>query len=96
MSKQPTETTTNQVRQILANELGLSRETVQTIITERIEILLKRVPLEKLIEDTMRRILNELVHRRDEYGRDQLRAIAADAIKKQIEQNIVFTIGTKP
>jgi len=96
--EQPTLMSTNQVRQILFNELGLSREFVRDLIKEVVEKTIEKYfksgHFEKYLKDAIDKEL-----RTYHYGRDELKALVgsavADSIKKEVTSKLTLHVSGK-
>lgn len=86
---------TNEVRQILMNELGLTRERVRGIIDDIVQEtiskhtrhLIESGQIEKQIQTHIERSLTSIG-----YNRQSMRATIADAAAKEVKQHMMSTL----
>lgn len=90
-----TNTPIKQTRNILANELGLSREVVKQIICERVDKLFRDERFDKLIEKTVIKAVNDLAAT-SKWDRETIRSIAANAARDHVTKHLVVSIQTPP
>lgn len=84
-------TPVGQVRNILANELGLSREAVLEIVERRVDKILDATDIDSLIRKTTERCIEQMAKGS---GRDyvSIRTIAADQAAKIIREQLIINI----
>ena len=76
------------VRNILANELGLSRDRVEELIKDRIDQHIQRMDLEHLIDRVVVSVLNDKV-------RTTIRTSIMDAARQHIANSIELSVRVK-
>jgi DNA-binding transcriptional regulator LsrR (DeoR family) len=87
----PDHPTANTVRNILANELGLSRETVRELIAEAVQKRLAQLPVEAIIASAAERTLDQMVKaKRHDYT--SIRSIVARAAEEHIAARLQVSI----
>lgn len=82
------------VRNILANELGLSRDRVEELIKDRIDQHLQRMDLEYLINCAVVGVLNDKV-RTSHWDRTTIRAAIMDAARQHIANTLELSVKLK-
>lgn len=81
--------THKQVQQILANELGITREAIQEMVNARVDALMKKVLAEPGMEIVIERAaiatLNKMIRNKtDFYDRDGIREIVTKEAEKLV------------
>lgn len=82
------------VRNILANELGLSRDRVEELIKERIDQHLRRMDLEHLVNRAVVSVLNDKV-RTSQWDRTTIRSAIMDAARQYIANSFELSVRVK-
>jgi len=82
------------VKNILANELKLDRETVENIIRERVEKLLHDQKIENLIHETVLRVITKML-KTDYYDTTTVRSLVRDTIEEFVGNNLEISITSK-
>lgn len=90
---------TKHAKNVLANELGLTKEQITEIIEDRIgkfvNLWLSDKSLEKLIDRSIRAALNEMV-KKDRHDYNSLTAIAYQAAKEYVVSGLVVSFREPP
>lgn len=82
------------VRNILANELGLSRDRVEELIKERIDQHLQCIDLELIINRAVVSVLNDKV-RTSHWDRTTIRSSIMGAARQHIANSIELSVKVK-
>lgn len=88
---EPAITTHKQVQQILANELGIDRAFVRQVIEERVDKLLKAIPIESHIERSVEKTLRSMAGT-SKYDNNAIREIAARVAKDFVEKRLSVSL----
>jgi predicted transcriptional regulator len=94
MDSEPTRATAKTVRNILANELGLSRESVREMVQAAIDERLRRFDLTKLIEDQVGITLSSMA-RDNGYSRNTIRDIVHREVLARVSKQLDITVNVK-
>jgi hypothetical protein len=94
MTTEPTRATAKTVRNILANELGLSREAVQEMIQEAINERLRRTDFETLLKDQVALVLNEMA-KDSKFNRSYIQGIIQREVLERVKNKLDITIDVK-
>ena len=98
-----TQSTTNQIRQILMNELGITRESireeVRNIVAETVLRYIQSIPLDEHINKAISKSIQggpyDFSSLKEKVGKEMEKQIAAH-LKKVVEKSIKITIEAKP
>lgn len=83
------EPTTKQVRNILANELGLTKEAVIAQIDHAVQRHLRGIPVESIIEKTAERVITQMV-KENRHDYHSVHTIVRNVAAKQISERLVI------
>lgn len=94
MNAEPTRATAKTVRNILANELGLSREAVREMLQAAIDERLRRVDFVKHIDDQVKTTLNAMASK-NRHSRSAIQDIVHRAVLERVTNQLDITIDVK-